>query len=60
MTLTITWWMIPTFITIVAIGWALLYNDGATGLGTGMMNLFLLIPALFVSMIVWIIAAIIK
>lgn len=59
LTLTLTWWWIPLAITIVAVLMALLHDDGG-GFMSGIGNMLLLIPALFVSLIAWIVAALLK
>ncbi len=58
--ITLGWWTIPSIITVAVIVWALfIYNDGGGWL-SGIGNLFMLIPALLVSLIAWIIAAFLK
>jgi len=58
--ITIYGWMIPTIITIVCLVYALfIYNDGE-GYLSGIGNLFILIPALLISLVSWIIYAILK
>lgn len=48
-------------ITVASIVWAVwIYDDGTTGYLSGMGNAFMLIPALGVSMVAWIIAAVLK
>lgn len=59
MTITITWWMIPTTITVIAVCLALAHDDGG-GMFSGIINMFLLVPALLVSLIAWVIGAIFK
>jgi len=59
MTITITWWMIPTIITISGILYALTYDDGG-GYLSGIGNMILLVPILCISLVSWIIAAILK
>ena len=59
-TITLTWWMLPTFITVAGICWALFYVDDGGGMFSGLGNLFALIPVLAVSCISWIIAAFLK
>lgn len=60
-TLTFAWWWVPLGITIASIVWAVwIYNDGTTGYLSELGNLFMLIPAMAVSMIAWIIAAFLK
>ncbi len=60
-TLTFAWWWIPAAITVVSIGWAMfIYDDGTRGMMSGLGNLFMLIPALFVSAVAWAIVGIMK
>lgn len=47
------WWMIPTLITIIGIAYAVFQEDDWKGI-------LLMIPVLFVSLISWIIAGILK
>ena len=58
-TITISWWMIPTLITVVGVVYALFIHKD-TGMFAGIGNLLLLSPVLGVSLIAWIIAAIWK
>jgi len=61
MTITLSWWAIPTLITVAGLIWALfIYDDGASSYASGIGNIFMLVPVLFVSMVVWILAAIFK
>ena len=59
MTITIHWWIIPTFITVGGVIWALTHKDTSSYL-SGLGNLLLLIPVLGVSLIAWVIAAFYK
>lgn len=60
-TLTLSWWMLPTLVTVAGLIWALfIYDDGAKSYGAGIGNLVMLIPVMAVSLVVWIIAAIVK
>lgn len=60
MTISFPIWIIPLTITILSVAWAIFWVDGGNGYFSGLGNLLALIPALFVSMIAWIIYAIIK
>lgn len=60
MTITITWWMIPSIITVGGILWAVYGHKDGGGYLSGIGNMFLLVPILAVSTIAWIIAAILK
>ena len=55
----ISGWMIPVAITIIALIPTLTHDDGG-GYFSGINNIYLLIPGLFVSMVSWIIYAIFK
>ena len=59
MTLTITWWMVPTAITIISVLLALNCDRGG-GQWAGLSVMFALVPASLVSMVSWIIAAFFK
>lgn len=57
-TITIGSWIIPLIITILSVCWALFYVDNIDGYGVT--NVLALIPALFISLIVWIIWGVFK
>lgn len=59
MTITLTWWMIPTLITLVGLFWALVWvrEEGCLGFLT---NMFALIPVFAVSLVAWIVAGVLK
>ena len=59
-TLNFAGWWIPTIITAICVGYALFIHDDGGGMFSGMGNVFLLVPALFISMISWIVYAIFK
>lgn len=50
-------WLIPTIITVIAYVYAIwIYDDGSShGYLSGIGNLFMLIPASFISMLAWMI-----
>lgn len=62
MTLTIAfgWWAIPTLVTVMACGYALFGHKDGGGMFSGIGNIFLLVPALLISMVSWIIAGALK
>jgi hypothetical protein len=60
MTLHISWWMIPSLITALGFSYALLIHQDSPGYGQGLGNLLLLIPASVISIVSWIIAAVLK
>ena len=62
MELTITFgaWVIPTIITVSSVGYAIFGHDDGGGWLSGIGNLILLVPALGVSMISWIVYAVLK
>ncbi len=61
MTITLTWWMIPTIITISSICYAIfIHKDVGGGYLNGIGNILMLIPALFISMMAWLVAALLK
>lgn len=60
-TLTFAWWWIPTAITLLcflAVHWY--SRDDNSGMFSGIATMIFMVPALFVSMRAWIIAAIFK
>lgn len=59
-TLTIGWWWIPLAITLIALAAALLPDYDGGGYMSGIGNLFALVPALAVSCLTWIVAAVLK
>ena len=59
MTVTIAWWMIPALITVLCIGYAAIHDDG-DGYLSGLGNLILMVPALALSLVAWIIGAILN
>jgi hypothetical protein len=60
MNFSIYWWTIPTLITALCFGWAIFIYDDGGGMFSGMGNMFMLIPASFISMVSWIICAVFK
>lgn len=58
-TITFSWWMLPTAITLISIIAAFLYDDGG-GYLSGITNIMLMVPALFISLISWIIFGVLK
>lgn len=59
MVITLHWWSIPTIITVAGLLWVTFHKDSG-GYFSGLGNIFLLIPVLGVSLISWIIAAVMK
>lgn len=59
-TLTLAWWWIPAAITAVSVIWALFIFRDSDGYLSGIGNLFMLVPALAISLVAWIIAAVLK
>lgn len=53
-TITFAGWMIPLLITFISVGYVVFIYDEGGGMFSGLMNLFLLIPALGISLIAWI------
>lgn len=62
MTLTIelTWWLVPTIITVISLAWALFWPADDGGYLGGIVRLFMLIPALCLIALAWIIGAALK
>jgi hypothetical protein len=59
-TLNLAWWQIPTGVTILAMLWAFFWPADDDGFLGGITRLFMCVPALFVSLIAWVIAAVVK
>lgn len=59
-TLTLGWWLIPAAVTVLSCGYVLCIYDDGGGRFSGIGNLMLLVPALAVSLVTWIVAAILK
>lgn len=60
MEISVPGWMVPTAITVLTCGYAIFIHRDSDGYMSGLGNIMLLVPALAVSMITWIIYAIIK
>lgn len=58
-TLAFSWWIIPTIISIVLIGAAMLWPTRG-GYLQGIETIFRLIPALVITTVAWIVAAVLK
>jgi hypothetical protein len=58
-TLTYAWWWGPTAFTLLGFIWAFSIDDGG-GIFGGLGNLLALIPVLFLSLAVWIVAGVTK
>ena len=56
----LTWWVIPTIITIVSLLWAFFWPIDNTGMHSGLTRLFMLIPALVVIALSWLAVSFIK
>lgn len=59
-TLTLSWWLLPVLITIVALWWAMTKEKFTGRWGQGIETIFYLVPALAVSCVSWIVYAILK
>lgn len=60
MTITLQWWMLPTLITVVALAVPLFWPTERSSYMPDLSSMILTIPALFVSMVAWIIYAVFK
>ena len=58
--ITISWWMVPTTITILSFIYPIFIHDDGGGFGAGIGNILMCIPALFISLISWIVYAVLK
>lgn len=59
-TLSLAWWFIPTAITAISMLWAFFWPADDSGYLGGITRLFMLIPALIVSLLAWAIAGVFK
>ena len=60
MSIEISAYWIPIFFTVAPIFWAIFLVDSGHGIGAGISNVLALVPALFISMLSWIIYAVLK
>lgn len=58
-TLTYAWWWFPTAFTLAGLIWAFSIDDGG-GLFAGLGNLLALVPVFGLSLVVWIVAGVLK
>ena len=56
----LAWYVIPAVITVLAIGWAFFWPADRDGMFGSLTTMFMLIPALVVSVISWVIAGVLK
>lgn len=54
------WWALPLLVTLLSIGGILFVTRNDTGMFSAIGSLILMVPALFVSMVAWIIGAMFK
>ena len=57
---TLSWWLIPAWITVLGLIWALWIVDDGGGMLSGISNIFALVPVLAISAISWAVAAFLK
>lgn len=55
-----TWWLIPLCITLLAIAWAFFWPANRGGMFGVLTTVFMLIPALVISIIAWCIGGALK
>ena len=60
MIIEISAYWIPIAITVIGLFWAIFIVDSGHGIGAGLSNALALIPVLFISMLSWIIYAVVK
>ena len=60
MTITFSAVWLPIFFTVVPILWAIFFVKSGSGIGAGLGNALALVPALFISMLSWIVYAFFK
>lgn len=58
--LTLAWWHIPTLITTIALLWVIFWPVRDAGWFSDLVRLFMLAPALIVSLLAWAIAGALK
>jgi hypothetical protein len=58
-TLTFAWWWFPAAFTLLGLIWAFSIDDGP-GMFSGLGNLLALIPVFALSLVVWIVAGVLK
>lgn len=56
---TCDWWWFPTAFTLAGLIWAFSIDDGG-GLFAGLSNLLALVPVFGLSLVVWIVAGVLK
>lgn len=59
-TISVSWWNIPAVITVLALLWAFFWPAEDGGYLGGIVRLFMVIPAMGVSLIAWVIAGALK
>lgn len=57
---TLAWWVPPLIITFVSFAIALLWPTDKSDFMSGLINLYLCLPAAVVSIVAWAVAAILK
>ena len=57
--LTLAWWWFPTAFTLAGLIWACSIDDDH-GIFSGLFNLLALIPVFALSLVVWIVAGVLK
>jgi hypothetical protein len=56
----LAWWMIPAAVTVLALLWTFFWPADDSGFMGGIARMFMLVPALFVSLLAWAIAGALK
>lgn len=56
----LAWWHIPAMVTVLSICWALFWPADDRGYCGGLIRLFMLFPALILSLLAWAIAGALK
>jgi hypothetical protein len=57
---TLAWWHIPALVTVLSILWAAFWPADTGGFLGGVTRLFMLVPALFISLMAWAICGALK
>jgi hypothetical protein len=60
LTLSFAWWHIPAVVTVLALLYVLYWPADDSGFMGGVTRLFMMVPALFVSLLAWAVAGFFK
>lgn len=60
LSITLAWWYVPALITVLSLLWSFFWPADDSGMFGGITRLFMLVPALIVSLLAWAISGAIK